>query len=142
MENRSDAEKIREALGVPKENEGELVDMIKGLGQPEPQIHTCDSTKYIAGIDSYDTIKTLKEWEESDLDLDDYLGEDPAEIDEDLADYIRDCSYANYCSEHFLQGGDPITTNERGDYMYITVSFNNVMKKIMYLGILPEFGHS
>lgn len=86
-------------------------------------------------------MKTLKKWEKSKLDLDDYLSE-PCEIDEDLSNYIGEVIAPQYCGNGLTQGGDAIKSEESYDnfkkiYFYMTTSYIN--GKHFYLGILPEF---
>lgn len=83
-------------------------------------------------------MKTLAEWEASDLDLDLYLTE-PCEIDEDLASYIGEVVAPVYVSPEFIQGGDPISEipGSDGVLTYDTVSM--IGDRYFYLGQLPEF---
>ena len=80
-------------------------------------------------------MKTYKKWQKSELHLDEYLGSTPSKIDEDLVDYIRDCTISYYCSSRFIQGGDPMA-EEDGVFFYITLSL--IEDTYWYLGILPE----
>jgi hypothetical protein len=80
-------------------------------------------------------MKTLKGWEKSGIDLDEYLTE-PCRIDEGLANYIGECVAPVYVTPQFIQGGDPI--KEEDDVLfYRTVSI--VGDKYFNIGILPEF---
>ena len=50
--------------------------------------------------------KTLKQWEKSNLDLDEFLH--PGDyITEELQLQIGECVPPVYCTQDFLQGGDP-----------------------------------
>ena len=80
-------------------------------------------------------MKTLKDWENSKLDLDDYLKE-PTEINEELANYISGCIAPVYSSNEFTQGGDP--RKEEHDILFYQ-TFMYLNGKYFYLGILPEF---
>ena len=80
-------------------------------------------------------MKTLKQWEKSKLDLDEYLGEAPCKINKGLYYYIINSS-SYYISRFFRQCGDPIFEKE-GVMFYITTSY--VEGAYWYLGILPEF---
>lgn len=80
-------------------------------------------------------MKTKKEWENSNLDLDEYLNE-PCEIDEELDLYIGECVSPKYNSPLFTQCGEP-RYYEDGIGYFMTVSIVN--GKHFYLGILPEF---
>lgn len=47
--------------------------------------------------------KTLKQWEKSDIDLDEFLTESPCEIDEDLYNYIASEIPAHYMFAGLVQ---------------------------------------
>lgn len=81
--------------------------------------------------------KTYKKWEKSNSkDLDEYLGNIPCEIDEELFLYLAEITASQYSSENFIQTGE--ATFEKDDvYHYSTCSHFN--DKFYYLGILPEF---
>lgn len=83
-------------------------------------------------------MKTLQEWEESDLDLDQYLTE-PCEIDEALYNEIAEVVPPAYCLNGLVQGGDPIRDVPfcEGVLTYDTVMHLN--GRFFYLGELPEF---
>ena len=84
-------------------------------------------------------IKTLKEWDEKDCSLDEYLPE-PCEIDEDIANYIGECVAPNYINNFMNQGlcqGGDAQDEEDGVFWYMTVLNKN--NKYFYLGVLPEF---
>ena len=85
-------------------------------------------------------MKTLKGWEESNLNLDEYLKE-PCEIDEELALYIGECVAPQYVSPEFTQGGDCEKTesNIDGEIIEYYMTTSSVNGKEFYLGILPEF---
>lgn len=52
-------------------------------------------------------MKTLKQWEKSGLDLEDFIH--PGDwISEDLYNYIGEIVCPYYCSKDLIQGGDPI----------------------------------
>lgn len=89
-------------------------------------------------------MKTLKGWENSEKDLDEYLTHEPCKINESLFRYICEqvpCAYAHHSKErNLVQGLDPIDTIEEDGYgiaTYITVT--EIGEKFFYLGILPEF---
>lgn len=86
-------------------------------------------------------IKTLKGWEKSNLDLDEYLGPGPCRINEELSSYIGECVPPKYTSEEFTQGGDPHDheTSEDGDFIGYYMTVKHVEGKYFYLGVLPEF---
>ena len=79
--------------------------------------------------------KTLLEWEASNLDLDEYLTE-PCEIDEDLYNYLGECTTPQYHGEGLLQSGES-TKEEEGVAFYMSAM--NVDENFFYLGELPEF---
>lgn len=84
--------------------------------------------------------KTLKGWNKSGLDLRDYLGLSPCEIDEALCldilettppEFIQNSDYG------FIgQQGEPIDTVD-GIYYHMTV--RTIGDKNYYLGIMPSF---
>ena len=81
-------------------------------------------------------IKTLKQWEKSGKDLDEFLS--PGDwISEDLLRYISDVVPPCYCSRNFVQGGDPYRS-EGNIFFYDTVYITED-NQYLYLGILPEF---
>lgn len=82
--------------------------------------------------------KTLKEWNKSNLDLAEYLGNTPCEIDQHLDYYIGECTAPKYLSYRFTQGGNAEDHESESDvgYYHTTSRFNN---KYYYLGVLPEF---
>ena len=80
-------------------------------------------------------MKTLEQWENSGLDLVEFLG-DPCEIGMCIVDYLRDCTVPAYCSDLIIQGGDPIRTE--GDVSFYQTILK-VDRKDWYIGILPEF---
>ena len=81
-------------------------------------------------------IKTLKQWEKSGKDLDEFLS--PGDwISEDLYRYIAEVVPAYYCSRKFVQGGDPEMEEE--DVLFYTTVYTTEDNRYLYLGILPEF---
>lgn len=81
-------------------------------------------------------MKTLKQWKKSGLDLEDFLH--PGDwISEDLYNYIGEIIFPYYCSRDFIQGGDPIKS-ENGVLFYCTCHHTDD-DRYLYLGILPEF---
>lgn len=80
-------------------------------------------------------MKTKKEWNKSGLDLTEYLDE-PCEINEELFNYILECTAPQYLDYGLGQTGEA-EKHEDGVGYYMTVSFVN--NKHFYLGILPEF---
>ena len=86
-------------------------------------------------------MKTKTGWENSALDLDEYLNE-PCEIDEALSNYIGECVSPKYIDEGLTQGGDPIKHDgnpENGDLIGYYATTSTVNGKHFYLGVLPEF---
>lgn len=81
-------------------------------------------------------MKTYNEWQESSLDLEDFLNS-YCEIDEELWLYIGDCSPAQFLSREFIQMGEAIGKDENEVLTYITTQ--RVGDKYFYLGVLPEF---
>lgn len=80
--------------------------------------------------------KTFKAWSKQDKDLDEFLV--PGDyLDERLCNYIGEIVPPAYCSKDFIQGCDPIKS-EDGVLFYMTVHRIN-SNKYLYLGILPEF---
>ncbi len=85
-------------------------------------------------------IKTLSWWNDTDLEMDEYLN--PLdEIDEELYWHIA-CGWmaSHYQHGGLIQGGDPIekiSTDSGGIYTYATV--NEIGGRFYYLGDLPEF---
>ena len=64
-------------------------------------------------------IKTLKQWEKSGKDLDEFLS--PGDwISEDLCLYIAEIVPPYYCSRNLVQGGDP-DRSEEDVFFYNTV---------------------
>ena len=82
-------------------------------------------------------IKTLKQWEKSGKDLDEFLS--PGNwISEDLYRYIADVVPAYYCSRrNFIQSGDT-DRSEKKVFFYYTIYITED-NQYLYLGILPEF---
>ena len=92
-------------------------------------------------------MKTYKEWVESKLDLYDFLGEYPVEIDEDIFyDQLGAVSPAYY-DFGLLQVGEPYThlksdNTEYGIPAYCTIKIvtdKDYIYRYFYIGILPEF---
>lgn len=85
-------------------------------------------------------IKTLKDWEQSDLDLDKYLPT-PCEIDEELYLDILETVPPHYISDYAQQGGDPEDTikGRNGEKIYIYMTVKQIANRYFYLGMLPEF---
>lgn len=93
-------------------------------------------------------MKTLKEWHESQLDLLDYLGTEPCEVDEDIYyDQLGAVSPA-YLSHGLLQVGEPYTHDENNVPHYFTFkrmqykhdpNGGDVLHTFYFIGILPEF---
>ena len=81
-------------------------------------------------------MKTLKEWEESDLDLEEYLGNEPCEIDGELELHIGEVVAPSYMNGGFTQMGEA-TDELDGVFTYITTS--NFNGKFFFLGVLPSF---
>lgn len=85
-------------------------------------------------------MKTLKGWEESNLDMDEYLNE-PCEIDEELYLDILECVPTHYSGELAQQGGDACDSfeNHKGKKVFTYRTVNSLNGKFFNLGILPEF---
>lgn len=85
-------------------------------------------------------MKTFKEWENSNLDMDVYLNE-PCEIDEELYLDILECVPPYYLGDLAQQGGDAIDSfeNDKGKKVLTYMTVNSMNGKFFYLGILPEF---
>lgn len=80
-------------------------------------------------------MKTYKEWDLSELNLDKYLTE-PCEIDEELELYIGEIVAPQYLGNGLTQMGEA-EKDEDGIPFYMTTSCVN--GKYFYLGVLPEF---
>jgi len=80
-------------------------------------------------------MKTLKVWEQSDLNLDVFLSVGD-EIDEVLYNYFGEVVVPQYVSEKFIQLGEPEHEEEGIDF-FMSACYTG--KKYIYLGILPEF---
>ena len=85
-------------------------------------------------------MKTLKNWEKSNLDMDVYLNE-PCEIDEALYLDILECVPTHYSSEYAQQGGDAIDSFEdyKGKKVFTYMTVNSINGKLYIKGNLPEF---
>lgn len=84
-------------------------------------------------------MKTKKQWEKSGLDLDEFLGEEPCRIDEDLYNYIGEAVAPNWCCQSFVQLGEAEKEDEDiPGLMYYTTA-THVGDRYFYLGILPDF---
>jgi hypothetical protein len=89
------------------------------------------------------SIKTYKGWEESNLNLSDYL-QFPCEIDEELANHISESTFPHYNTGEFTQGLDPEFSRDSYDEspekeVFFYTSFSHIDGKFFYLGVLPEF---
>ena len=85
-------------------------------------------------------MKTLKQWEKSKLDLDEFLTE-PCQIDEALYLDILECVGATYSTDYAQQGGDPMDSfyNDDDEQVFTYFTVKAVNDKYFFLGILPEF---
>lgn len=85
-------------------------------------------------------MKTLKGWQKSNLDMDEYLNQ-PCEIDEELYLDILECVPTHYLGELAQQGGDAVDSfkNHKGKKVFTYMTVNSINGKFFYLGILPEF---
>lgn len=81
-------------------------------------------------------MKTFKSWENSGKDLDDYLGEEPCRIDDELYMYILEVVCAHFCWNGHGQLGE-IEMQKDGIEYRMTV--RHIGDKHWYLGILPEY---
>lgn len=82
------------------------------------------------------SIKTYKAWQKSNVNLSEYLGQEPCEIDEELYLYLAEVTAATYSSPDFIQTGEA-SFSKNGTLHYSTCSF--IGDKHFYLGDLPEF---
>jgi len=86
------------------------------------------------------TKKTLKGWEKSGIDLKEYLGLAPCEIDEPLLLDILETVPAEFSHNteygYVGQGGEP---EDKIDGFYYHMSVRSIGDKCYYLGILPSF---
>ncbi len=84
--------------------------------------------------------KTLKGWEKSNVDMSEYLGLDPCEIDEALANDILETVASEFTHNteygYVGQGGEP---EDKIDGIYYHMTVRMVGDKHYYLGILPSF---
>lgn len=86
-------------------------------------------------------MKTKDEWDESDLNLSDYLTE-PCEIDEGLYLYIGEIVAPSYCTPGLIQCGEADRQEPayyQDDPIMFRKTVSEVNGKYFYLGILPEF---
>lgn len=81
-------------------------------------------------------IKTYKEWQKSNLNLDEYLGNCPCEIDEELYMYFGEITPPTYLSEDLIQTGEA-SFSKNGILYYATCK--EIGGKFFCIGDLPEF---
>lgn len=82
------------------------------------------------------TIKTLKQWEKSGKNLDEFLR--PGDwISEDLCNYIGEIVPPYYCSCDFVQGGESIKSED--NVLFYCTCYKTEDNRYLYLGVLPEF---
>lgn len=81
-------------------------------------------------------MKTLKKWEKSVLNLEDYMPI-PCEIDEELYLYLGEIVAPQYCGCGFVQLGECEREDKFGTRYFMPASI--VEGKYYYIGILPEF---
>lgn len=92
-------------------------------------------------------MKTLKEWHESQLDLLDYLGTTPCEIDEDIYYDQLGVVPPAYSKNGLFQVGEAYTHDDNDIPYYFTFKrvelpkTKNSWRRYSYyfIGILPEF---
>jgi len=66
-------------------------------------------------------MKTLKQWEKSGLDLEDFIH--PGDwISEDLYNYIGEIVCPYYCSKDLIQGGDPIKSEDGVLFLCVVIN--------------------
>jgi len=80
--------------------------------------------------------KTLKGWEKSGVNLDEYIGKTPCEVDEALFLYYAEVVSPQYDSGNFVQTGEA-SFDVDGVLHYSSLS--SFDGKYFYLGILPKF---
>lgn len=85
--------------------------------------------------------KTLKGWEKSGLELKEYLGPAPCEIDEALSLYIVETTPPEFLqnSEEFGFIGQCGEADDIIDGIYYHMTVKSIGNKDYYLGILPSF---
>ena len=82
-------------------------------------------------------MKTYKEWESKDVDLDEYLT-GPVEVDEDLYLHIAEFCPPSFDNGEFTQSGEATgKTNLYGTFTFDT--FRVTGDKYYFLGVLPAF---
>lgn len=81
-------------------------------------------------------MKTYKQWDESDIDLDEFLWKDPCEIDEEIHNHLWETVAPKYCDSNFLQCWE---ANAHCDWIGFHMTTMSVGDKYWYLWILPEF---
>jgi len=82
-------------------------------------------------------MKTYKEWQMSNLNLDEYLTEKPCCIDEKLCMYLCECVAPNYSNFDGISQTGEASYEKNGKLHYLTVKFcdDNTYK---YLGLFPD----
>lgn len=83
-------------------------------------------------------MKTYKEWEASDLELNEYLAY-PQEIDEELYMHMWEVVVPGWSSKKIYQNGEPVF--EEDDILYYWTACE-IGERYFFLGILPAFKHS
>ncbi len=81
-------------------------------------------------------MKKNKQWEKSELDLQDFLWQSPCEIDEDLYNYIAEVTPPSFCINWIVQSWE-MTNSKNWICYYDTVT--SINDKYFYLWILPKF---
>lgn len=88
-------------------------------------------------------MKTIKKWEKSGLEWDDYfkVGD---QIDEETFLYIAEIVPPEYCNENFVQGGEAsfskkVLMREYEKIYYHPTALRTTNGKYFYLGDLPSF---
>ena len=80
--------------------------------------------------------KTLVKWEETNLDLDQYLGKEPCEIDDELYGYIWEYGPPAYDDGIFTQSYE--AAGKVND-VFTFDTFSRINGKYFFLGTLPAF---
>jgi len=80
-------------------------------------------------------MKTYKQWQESNLDLDKFLFSGDR-IDQKIFNYLDEITSPKYIGNNLVQTGEP-SYKKNGVLFYMSAIYSN--HKHYYLGILPEF---
>jgi hypothetical protein len=82
-------------------------------------------------------MKTYKKWEESGVELDEYL-DAPCEIDEEIYLHLAECTTPSFDTGEFMQIGEANDKTPIGTFTFSTV-WTTADGRYIYLGILPAF---